>query len=89
MREIALQIVRETKDRKLNALREYLQNYILFLMQKTSMSGSLYFVGGTALRFLYRIRRYSEDLDFSASGGWHAGDFSKFMGKIGGHLNET
>ena len=58
MRDIALQVARESKDRKINALREYLQNYLLFLMQKTKMSESLYFVGGTALRFLYRIRCY-------------------------------
>ena len=64
MKEIALQIASEAKDQKLNILREYLHNYILFLMQKARMSSSLYFVGGTALRFLYSIRRYSEVLDF-------------------------
>ncbi len=89
MKEIALQIAREAKGQKLNALREYLQNYILFLMQKAGMSGSLYFVGGTALRFLYRIRRYSEDLDFSASGGWLAGDFSRFMNKVEEQLEKA
>lgn len=89
MKEIALQVTRESKGQKLNALREYLQNYILFLMQKTGISGSLYFVGGTALRFLYRIRRYSEDLDFSASGNWTAGDFSKYMNKVEEHLEKA
>jgi len=38
MKEIALQIASEAKDQKLNILREYLHNYILFLMQKAKMS---------------------------------------------------
>ena len=82
MKEIALQIASEAKDQKLNILREYLHNYILFLMQKTKMSLSLYFVGGTALRFLYRLRRYSEDLDFSAGESWSPSDFSVHIKKI-------
>lgn len=86
MKEIALQITRESKGRKLNTLREYLQNYILFIMQKVGMSASLYFVGGTALRFLHQTRRYSEDLDFSASDNWNPSDFSTFVEKIESHL---
>lgn len=70
MKDIALQLAGETREGKLNTLREYLQNYILFLLQKTGKNGFLYFVGGTALRFLYRIHRYSEDLDFSAGKDW-------------------
>jgi hypothetical protein len=37
MKDIALQVTGEAKEQKLHALREYLQNYILFLMQKTGM----------------------------------------------------
>jgi len=82
MKEIVLQAAREAKDQKLNTLREYLQNYILFLIQKMRMHTSLYFVGGTALRFLYRIRRYSEDLDFSSGEGWSPSDFARQMKKL-------
>lgn len=89
MKDIALQITREAKGEKLHPLREYVQNYILFLMQKTGMSSSLYFVGGTALRFLYRIRRYSEDLDFSAAEDWSASDLSIFMKKIVNQLEKS
>jgi len=38
-------------------------------MQKVGVNTSLYFVGGTALRFLHRIRRYSEDLDLLYEAG--------------------
>ena len=89
MKDIALQITREAKGEKLHTLREYVQNYILFLMQKTGMSFSLYFVGGTALRFLYRIRRYSEDLDFSAAEDWNASNLSIFMKKIANQLEKS
>lgn len=89
MKDIALQITGEAKDQKRHTLREYLQNYILFLMQKIGMSISLYFVGGTALRFLYRIRRYSEDMDFSAGKDWISSDLSGFAKKISNHLEKA
>lgn len=46
-------------------VREYLQARILQSMQDRGMFGRWAFVGGTALRFLYAIPRFSEDLDFS------------------------
>ncbi len=82
MKAIALQLAGAAEEQRLNVLREYLQNYLLFLMQKVGMMESLCFVGGTALRFLYRIRRYSEDLDFSADEHWSAADFTAYMKKI-------
>jgi hypothetical protein len=45
--------------------REYLQAHILNSLQKMGAMVSLAFHGGTALRFLYNIPRYSEDLDFT------------------------
>jgi len=89
VKDIALQVTGEAKGEKLHVLREYVQNYILFLMQKLGMSSSLYFVGGTALRFLYRIRRYSEDLDFSAAEDWNASDLSIFIKKITNQLEKS
>jgi predicted nucleotidyltransferase component of viral defense system len=89
MKDIALQVTGEANDQKLHALREYLQNYILFLMQKTGMSAFLYFVGGTALRFLYRIRRYSEDMDFSAGKDWTSSDLSGPVKKISNYLEKA
>ena len=89
MREIALQIARESKGNERNALREYLQNYLLLLMQKTKMNESLFFVGGTALRFLYGIRRYSEDLDFTAGHEWQKSNLELFKKKINRELERA
>lgn len=47
-------------------VREYLQARILQSLQDQSMFVRWAFLGGTALRFLYAIPRFSEDLDFSA-----------------------
>lgn len=46
-------------------VREYLQARILASLQRTGAMVPLAFHGGTALRFLYQIPRYSEDLDFA------------------------
>ena len=89
MRDLALQIARVAIGKERNVLREYLQNYILLLMQKLKMSESLYFMGGTALRFLYGIRRYSEDLDFSAGDGWVGADLKSFSDKINRELKQA
>ncbi len=50
---------------KLNAMREYLQAYILRVMHDEGVFRSVAFLGGTALRFLYGLPRFSEGLDFS------------------------
>jgi predicted nucleotidyltransferase component of viral defense system len=89
MREIALQVARESEGRERNVLREYLQNYLLLLMQKTKMNESLFFVGGTALRFLYGIRRYSEDLDFTAGPEWEKPKLELFKRKINRELERA
>ena len=48
-----------------NRCRDYLQVRILELMQDTGAMIPLAFCGGTALRMLYALPRFSEDLDFS------------------------
>ncbi len=50
---------------RLNAIREYLQACILRSLHESRAFKSIAFVGGTALRFLYNLPRYSEDIDFS------------------------
>ncbi len=45
-------------------LREYLQVKILDILYQEKMSLKLYFVGGTSLRLLHGLDRFSEDLDF-------------------------
>lgn len=50
---------------KLGVAREYLQARILGALQEEGAFLNWVFLGGTALRFLFRIPRYSEDLDFA------------------------
>lgn len=67
MKEQALEIVANIADpgEKLNRLREYLQAFALRSLHESEAFQCLSFVGGTALRFLYNLPRFSEDLDFS------------------------
>ncbi len=48
-----------------NLAREFLQASILAALQRVGAMVPLALQGGTALRFLYSIRRHSEDLDFA------------------------
>ena len=67
MKERALDAALRFDDpgRRLNALREYLQAFIMRSLHESEASRSIAFVGGTALRFLENLPRFSEDLDFS------------------------
>lgn len=56
---------KETLSEKWNACREYLQAYILRIMHDEGVFQAQAFMGGTALRFLYDLPRFSEDLDFA------------------------
>jgi len=52
-------------EEKIHMTREFLQLLILKILYDRDYFKNLAFVGGTALRFLYGLRRFSEDLDFS------------------------
>ena len=67
MRDAALALADTVDDpaRKLNLLREYVQAFVLRSLHESEAFTSLAFVGGTALRFLENLPRFSEDLDFS------------------------
>jgi len=47
------------------ALREILQEIVLYALSNTDFFNHALFYGGTALRILYGLPRFSEDLDFS------------------------
>lgn len=53
------------ENQRLNLLREYLQNIILKIISDLGYKNNITFTGGTALRIIYKINRFSEDLDFS------------------------
>ena len=54
----------ESNEEKYNIAREFLQELILQIMDRQGYFSHLAFVGGTALRILYDLPRFSEDLDF-------------------------
>jgi len=83
VKEQALALTRDTKDpeQKLNRLREYLQVLVLRSLHESEAFRQLAFVGGTALRFLHGLPRFSEDLDFSlVSAAGYAG--REWMAKL-------
>lgn len=66
MKERALQIADavDTDLEKRNQLREYLQHVILRELFDLDILEKLVFHGGTALRLIHGLERFSEDLDF-------------------------
>jgi predicted nucleotidyltransferase component of viral defense system len=55
----------QNRDDYVNALREILQDVALLGLWRSKFFEHAAFYGGTALRVLYGLDRYSEDLDFS------------------------
>lgn len=62
-----------------NMAREFLQARVLLALQDCGAFADWAFVGGTALRFLYRLPRYSEDLDFSLVAPEREAKFDRHM----------
>ena len=60
---------------KRGILREYIQYKLLSIIYDSKYSGSLIFLGGTALRIVHDNQRFSEDLDFD-NWGMNAKDFT-------------
>jgi predicted nucleotidyltransferase component of viral defense system len=54
-----------TPEEYQNALREIIQEIALLGLYRAGFFEQAAFYGGTALRIFYRLRRFSEDLDFS------------------------
>jgi hypothetical protein len=63
-------------------VREYLQARTLECLQENGAFANWAFVGGTALRFLYAMPRFSEDLDFSLTIPGADDHFITFMKQI-------
>lgn len=63
---IKQQIIKEMSlQENLNRIREFLQIMILKIMYDKNFLNNLAFVGGTSLRIIFGLRRFSEDMDFS------------------------
>ena len=69
-----------------NLVREYLQARILESLQRAGAMIPLAFQGGTSLRFLYSIPRYSEDLDFALERLGEAYDLRALLRKLRSEL---
>jgi predicted nucleotidyltransferase component of viral defense system len=70
-----------------NLVREYLQAHVLGALQRAGAMVPLAFQGGTALRFLYGIRRHSEDLDFALERPGAGYDFRGYLEAIRADLD--
>lgn len=77
-------LVRDTPNpaHRRNVAREYLQARILGCLQRNGAMIPLAFHGGTALRFLYAMPRYSEDLDFTLEQPGSAYNFRAYLQAI-------
>lgn len=66
MKDQALEIAQNelTDQAKTNRLREYLQHVLLRQLFERDLLDGLVFHGGTALRVVHGLARFSEDLDF-------------------------
>ncbi len=72
-----------------NIVREYLQALVLSAMQKSHAMTALAFHGGTALRFLYSLPRFSEDLDFALERPEAQFDFVRLLQRVRGELERN
>jgi len=68
LEQIKNQFPENLRSRDRRILVEYLQYKILDKIFKSRHANKLAFLGGTALRILYNISRFSEDLDFDNFG---------------------
>ena len=70
MKDMLFDIVAEAQNPWLarHRIREFLQVRLLHLLQRQGAMSALAFHGGTALRILFHIPRFSEDLDFTLEG---------------------
>jgi len=72
----------ETNLEAIHIVREYLQARILQSLQRAGAMRPLAFHGGTSLRFLFNMPRYSEDLDFALDRYPEEYDFRKYLNQI-------
>ena len=81
-------LIRKATDQRqaLNWMREYLQARILAELQNQGAMTTLAFHGGTALRFLFDLPRFSEDLDFTLEKNTQVYDFQKYLTSISNEL---
>ena len=78
---------RRSMDDSLQALREIIQEIALLGLWRSRFFEHAAFYGGTALRILYGLDRFSEDLDFSLLEPAADFDLSRFTAVLGDELS--
>jgi len=78
---------RRSMDDSLQALREIIQEVALLGLWRSRFFEHAAFYGGTALRILYGLDRFSEDLDFSLLESAPNFDLSRFTAALGEELS--
>jgi predicted nucleotidyltransferase component of viral defense system len=69
-----------------NALKEIIQEIILLGLWRSKFYERAVFYGGSALRILYKLDRFSEDLDFSLIQPEKDFDIKKYLGAVKSEL---
>jgi len=69
-----------------NALKEIIQEVILLGLWRSKFYEKAVFYGGSALRILYKLDRFSEDLDFSLIAPEKGFDIKKYLGAVKSEL---
>ncbi len=69
-----------------NALKEIMQEIVLLGLWRSKFYEKAAFYGGSALRILYKLDRFSEDLDFSLLQPEKAFDIKKYLGAVKAEL---
>ncbi|MFQ5771936.1 MAG: nucleotidyl transferase AbiEii/AbiGii toxin family protein [bacterium] len=77
----------KSREENVHLVREFLQLLVLRIIYETNYFQYISFIGGTSLRFLYQLQRFSEDLDFSVTQkkGY---DFKNLMRSLEYHLQK-
>src|SRR3989338_1036503 len=70
-----------------NALIEIMQEIALLGLWRAKFFEHAAFYGGTALRILYRLNRFSEDLDFSLLKPQPKFDLSRYLSAVQAELH--
>ncbi|MCP4374284.1 MAG: nucleotidyl transferase AbiEii/AbiGii toxin family protein [Deltaproteobacteria bacterium] len=69
-----------------NALKEIIQEIVLLGLWRSKFYEKAVFYGGSALRILHKLDRFSEDLDFSLIQPETAFDIKKYLGAVKSEL---
>jgi len=88
MKPVIQRLIADERDllQKRSLVREYLQARILQSLQDSGAFSNWAFLGGTALRFLFELPRYSENLDFSVFDVDAPSAFEKHTERVVGDL---